>query len=881
MLLQPAGPLISGAYWLAGADYRAVAAAAETSQLVLSSETMITAGAKRKHYIWTGERSKKPVRANVHVIEIDLSNPYVNLNTMSGAGSTVANVTSTLAMAQNTGAVAGVNADYFNMSAEGVPMGAQITSGTLITSPSQLAGMYAFGVTQDRKPVIDLFTFQGQVTAENGTSFPLSGINQAAYYMEGIGATESNLSHLDRLYIYTSAWVAGERPQGSFTLPTEALIVDGIVTAITEKNKPLPESPPANGFILRGHGKAADYILSLQVGQQVAADYTLTDSSGAQVKPESYQMMVGGHTILVNGGKAAAYSRDPANISGSSARARTGVGYSQDGKTVYLVTVEYSNASTGMTVKEFQQALVSLGVWKAVNLDGGGSTTMVDRPLGSFGLGLSHQTQEGTYQRRVVNGIGIYTTAPKGELGGVRVSGKKTLFLGEQAAYELKAYDMYYNPLDPAEVSVAWTQSALMGMFEGNVFTPDKTGKLSIVARKGDVRGSLDVEVVGKDQINKLAVSPSSAELRAGAAIKLPVTATLADGQSLRVPAKSIQWQFVGFEGEVSDDGETITIQSVEPGATLGHAIANYDGYTAMATLGNGTVDVLWENFEKMSYAITSAATAGVLATPTMVTGLPGQEQSTALQLAYNFTNGSGTKAAYAVLNGASGASVAGEPRSMSVDLYGDGSGNWVRAEFADATGKSHLVTVAQQVDWTGWRNVKADLSGLNMAFPVKLKRLYVASLEQGQEQRALEGKLAFDNIRFQVASSTAPVNNVKLVMTLNKPEVTVNGAKDKLDVAPFAINGYSYVPMKFIVDAIGGQVEWNDKERRVTIIRGNQLLEMWVGNKNYLLSGARGTSEQAPIIRSGRTFVPLRFVTETLGLKVEWDDKARTITIF
>ncbi|MFX7674822.1 phosphodiester glycosidase family protein, partial [Acinetobacter baumannii] len=88
--------------------------------------------------------------------------------------------------------------------------------------------------------------------------------------------------------------------------------------------------------------------------------------------------------ILVNEGKPSSFSRNTGSLSPSSGRARTAVGYSKDNKTAYLITVEDSSVSAGMTLAELQRTMAALGVWKGINLDGGGSTTMVDRPLGEF-----------------------------------------------------------------------------------------------------------------------------------------------------------------------------------------------------------------------------------------------------------------------------------------------------------------------------------------------------------------------------------------------------------------------------------------------------------------------------------------------------------------
>ena len=67
---------------------------------------------------------------------------------------------------------------------------------------------------------------------------------------------------------------------------------------------------------------------------------------------------------------------------------------------------------------------------------------------------------------------------------------------------------------------------------------------------------------------------------------------------------------------------------------------------------------------------------------------------------------------------------------------------------------------------------------------------------------------------------------------------------------------------------------------KRVSVLRGDKLLEMWLGGKEYLLNGIRKQSDVAPISRRGRTLVPIRLVSEQLGLVVQWDGKMGTITV-
>ncbi|BBH23896.1 hypothetical protein Back11_52410 [Paenibacillus baekrokdamisoli] len=853
---------------------QAATQASQQQQLVQVSEEMVTAGAKRIDFKWANKAGTGAKISNVHVIEIDLTNPYVKLDVMNGKAGSVTGVSSVGNMVNKSGAIAGVNADFFNVSSgKGTPIGAEVTGGNLTTSTSQLTGMYAFAVTNDRKPIIDSFGFEGNITAADSSTFALSGINKAAYLTE----PGNGYSHADAMYIYTSAWTVG-RPDvnDSATTPTEVLVQNNVVMQIAV-NSMIPGTPPADGYILRTHGKAAQFVRDhLQVGQTIKASYNLiAQSSGAKVDPTTLQMLVGGHTILVDQGAAAKFSRDPSSISPASNRARTAVGYSKDGTKVMLVTVEDSSSSKGATLVELQQLLVQLGVWRGINLDGGGSTTMVSRPLGETGIQLSFPTEYGDTQRQVVNGIGVFTTAPQGQLRGIKASGSATVFIGQQSAYAMKAYDTYYNPIDPGTLSPVWKTSEALGTFSGNTFTATKSGQTTVTVQAGAISDKLPIEIIAGDQIAQMTVDSSSLVLEAGKTLSVPVRITLKDGRKLTVPAESVKWELRGFTGTVA--GNSLTVGTVNPASTVGYAIARYDGFSAMAILAGGT-DKKFEDFEKVTYPISFSGTNGVLGSASVVTGLPGNESSKSLQLTYDFSAGTGTKAAYATLNG-TGQKIDGSPSAMMISVMGDSSYNWLRAEFIDKAGKSYLVTLADQVNWSGWKQLKVNLP-TGTAYPLTLKRIYAASLAEGQDERLLIGSLAFDNISFQYPANVPELPKTTIELKVGSKVAKVAGKAYKLDVAPLVLSNTTYLPLRFVTEALGAQIDWEGTLKRVTVLRGDKLLEMWLGRNEFIINGTRLKSEVAPISRGDRTLVPLRLVSEQLGLSVNWDGKMGTITV-
>jgi hypothetical protein len=115
---------------------------------------------------------------------------------------------------------------------------------------------------------------------------------------------------------------------------------------------------------------------------------------------------VSGRPLIVDRGRLSeelrdfprTYAREP----------RTAVGVSQDGRTVYLVTVDGRRATShGGTLVEMAELLIELGAWRGLNLDGGGSTTMFVAAEG----GVVNRPSRG-WEREVVNHIGVVAPAP-------------------------------------------------------------------------------------------------------------------------------------------------------------------------------------------------------------------------------------------------------------------------------------------------------------------------------------------------------------------------------------------------------------------------------------------------------------------------------------
>ncbi|NHM28956.1 copper amine oxidase N-terminal domain-containing protein [Desulfofundulus sp. TPOSR] len=116
------------------------------------------------------------------------------------------------------------------------------------------------------------------------------------------------------------------------------------------------------------------------------------------------------------------------------------------------------------------------------------------------------------------------------------------------------------------------------------------------------------------------------------------------------------------------------------------------------------------------------------------------------------------------------------------------------------------------------------------------------------------------------------------VVFVVGTREYFVNGQTPgvKMDVAPFVEAGRTFVPVRFLSNALGVEdknIGWNEKARLVTLKQpGYPVVELVVGSRQLKSNGKVTNMDASPLVRSGRTFLPARWVAEALGYQVEWD---------
>ena len=115
---------------------------------------------------------------------------------------------------------------------------------------------------------------------------------------------------------------------------------------------------------------------------------------------------------------------------------------------------------------------------------------------------------------------------------------------------------------------------------------------------------------------------------------------------------------------------------------------------------------------------------------------------------------------------------------------------------------------------------------------------------------------------------------SAQIKVTVNDDPVGFNGMQ------PISINGRVFVPLRGVFERMGAFVEWNPGTQTVTATRQNSNVKLQVGSSNAWVDGSTVTMDAPARLMSGRTMVPLRFLSEALGASVNWYAQTQTVAI-
>ncbi len=122
------------------------------------------------------------------------------------------------------------------------------------------------------------------------------------------------------------------------------------------------------------------------------------------------------------------------------------------------------------------------------------------------------------------------------------------------------------------------------------------------------------------------------------------------------------------------------------------------------------------------------------------------------------------------------------------------------------------------------------------------------------------------------------------IMLKLDSPYMSKDGVEQEVDpgrgTTPIILAGRTMVPIRAIVEAMGGTVGWDGGTSLITLnARGNKV-EMWLGKTDIKVNGVTKEMDIAPVAKDGRTYVPVRFAAENLNCKVDWINSTKEAVI-
>ena len=310
--------------------------------------------------------------ARTHVLSVSLRARGVSFDQVSARDDRTRTPVSGLVASDR--ALAGVNADFFDISDTGAAQGVGLDRQRGLLHAPRSGWNTALVARRDGSAVIEQVHLVGSVVRGKRRVVSLGGYD---------------VPHVERgqVNLYDRAWGAtpGRAVLDGATHVRQVVVAGGVVRS----NRAATGPTRLTDQVLLGRGRGADALRTLKVGQRVRIHRGLDDRQAAAVVGGSEQILRAGRVVT------------PAS---TATHPRTMAAVSADHRYLWLVTVDgRAESSGGMTLPQLAAYARSLGAADAINLDGGGSSTMV-APDQNGVVGLRN-VPSGSRERAVANAV--------------------------------------------------------------------------------------------------------------------------------------------------------------------------------------------------------------------------------------------------------------------------------------------------------------------------------------------------------------------------------------------------------------------------------------------------------------------------------------------
>jgi len=673
----------------------------------------------------------------LHVLEIDLSDTMNTLETVK-AFNAIEGYERTSSMANRSSSeghrvIGAINGDFY--ASGGISIGAQIIKGTLLKRPYPRS---VFALSANKDPLIDIVSYTGQISKQDSLNFSIAGINETRQENQLLMYNHYFGSHTGTNQWGCEVSVQFLEPPAGVNAPIQAIVTakDSIMEA-GHGNMAIPGGSRA---VLSGHGLARDFL-----NAHIFVGDTLTIQLNFSPSQEILRELIGGTPRLIrDGARSVEWENESVGSSFTYDRhPRTSVGFSADSSHVYFFTVDgrQGGYSVGMTLFELADYMLEWGVFQGINLDGGGSTTMVINGV------VKNSPSDGT-ERTVANALMAISLAPVGPLAYINLPWEETFTpIESQLQFSVTGTDLYYNSVAVATDSLIWTCDPLIGSISSSgLFSPGSVQNQGyVVVNLGNL---IDSALVHVTDIASLTLIPDPVVLEINDTQMMSAVARDNFNNPLELDYNAYSWWVSPELAVVSPAGAVTALH-----LGVGSIQATYHGVTASVPLIVGSPDqIIIDNFSDVSNYSLSGSAINLNSCALTTDSSQWVSSYTSGRLDYSLTTG-GTSVLYMDCN----IQISGSPEYISIEVFGDNSGHWIRGEFKNAAAEKFILNFTEAspgIDWDNeWRELSAHIAdatphwgnpNATLSYPITWTKIYLAETNEANKD---SGSLYFDNL--------------------------------------------------------------------------------------------------------------------------------------
>ena len=687
---------------------------------------------------------------NINILEIDLTNPYVKIETVKAKDAYIGRETTT-SMAKRRSyeghqVIGAINADFF--SSEGIPINVQVVQGQMLRNPIAVS---TIGFDKEDHPCLGIVNFSGKIISKNGEHL----IN----HVNGVRNTDETVLY-NRFHGTSTA--TNQWGTEVSILPISPWVVNDTVWAVVQQKETLKGDMaiPENGAVLSAHGNAMTFFdNNITPGDTVAIVLQLTPALAQLME------MVGGYPKIVYKGENWAdegYQEEGGPGHAYQVHPRTAIGFNADSTKLYFFTVDGRKTGVfkGMTLPELADVMIDFGVSYGLNLDGGGSTTFVIRNE------IKNHPSDGS-ERPVANAVLAISSAPKGQFGTIQIEPDNIeLYFNQKYQFTVSGWDEYFNPYAISMQQVQFFVDSSLGTIDANgLFKATANGGSGYVYAR--YQNSLDSAFVLIKAIEKIDLEPEFVVTDTLQPVQLTVKGLVENGQTITLSAGNLHWEVTDPDVGFVQDGQFFGLQEGQT-QVIAFLDTLSDSITVRVEVGTDTklLDLMddlkdWhlsgDNIDSVNSSLT-------------LDSLTNTAGDYALRLNYRFTYSSSQRANFYLMKTIP---IYGVPEKIGVDFKSDGGNHKIFFVVSDNNGerfktdmRGYLKDSTQFV--SVWHPVSTFSALEHMSqfnYPIQLEYIWFRPGSDVENGQTVNGTVYFDYLRVQYPTVTSliPLNNKNL----------------------------------------------------------------------------------------------------------------------